>query len=50
MVHHYTQDNGHELTIIQANSMFNEIYDYVMMGIGSNVCFCDWCTMLEWGS
>jgi hypothetical protein len=29
--------------------MFKEIYNFVIMGLGSNDCFCDRHTIHEWG-
>jgi hypothetical protein len=36
MIHLFMQDNGYGLNIIQVNSIFKEIFDYVMMDFGSN--------------
>jgi hypothetical protein len=49
MVRQYIRDNDYGHTIIQVNLVVKEIYDYVIMGLGSNGYFCDWRTMLEWG-
>jgi len=39
MVHRYVRDNAHGPTIIHVNHMVKEIYDYVIMNLGSNGYF-----------
>ncbi len=38
-MYRYVWDNGHGLTILYKLTLWSKVYDYVMMGIGSNNCF-----------
>jgi hypothetical protein len=38
-VYRYVWDNGHGLTILYKLTLWSKVYDYVMMGLGSNGFF-----------